>query len=94
MDTNADAEPIPDFLRKRPADAPLDHIAFARAGYDAELQRTESAIKIIDLRLETTDEEIRRLRRQQAEDRGELATLERASRAAKRALDELDGVEP
>jgi hypothetical protein len=79
-------------LHNRPIDPPLDHLAFARAGFEAEAQRSASAIKAIDLRMENTEEEIARLRRQMADDRRELSALEIAHRAANRAIAELDGV--
>lgn len=85
-------EHIPEFLRRRPADDPVNHLDYSRASYQAELERTSTAIKIIDLRMENTEEEITKLQRQQADDRRELGELVIAQRAAKRALAELDGV--
>lgn len=90
MSTLTDDE-IPAFLHSRPAD-PIDHVAFARASYQAEAERTASVIKEIDLRMAGAEEEIARLQRQLADDREELAQAERAQLAAKSALATLNGV--
>ncbi|CDP54045.1 hypothetical protein [Devosia sp. DBB001] len=86
------AEPIPNFLKSRPVEA-VDHVAFCRSGLAAELDRTTDAIKVIDLRMEEATETLARLQRQLAEDRDELQQLERAQRAVKRGIAELDGVQ-
>ncbi|MCF1744646.1 hypothetical protein [Paradevosia shaoguanensis] len=86
------AESIPNFLKSRPVEA-VDHVAFCRSGLTAELERTTEAIKVIDLRIDETSETLVRLQRQLAEDRDELQQLERAQRAVKRGIAELDGVQ-
>lgn len=81
-------------LTTRPAGPGIDHVAAARANFTAEIDQATAALKIIDLRMEATEEEIARLRRQFAEDRNEAGALELTLRAAKRGLAELDGVAP
>tara|TARA_R110002020_G_scaffold10801_22_gene41072 strand:+ start:3238 stop:3510 length:273 start_codon:yes stop_codon:yes gene_type:complete len=81
-------------LHERAKEPVRDHITIARNGYAGELDCTELAIKIIDLRMENTEQEIARLRRLYAEDRRELEGLLLVKRAAKRAVAELDGVAP
>lgn len=85
---------IPDFLSRRPAGHPVDHVSFARDTFGAELERTSEALKIIDLRMESTADEIAALQRQQAADRAEAEKLTLANTAARRALDTIDGVMP
>jgi hypothetical protein len=92
MTTPPDPDFIPNFLHTRPAEPAPNHIDFARGGFQAELERAAGALKIIDLRMETTLEKIEQLQRQQADDSREMAQLVIAQRAAKRALSELDGV--
>lgn len=89
-----DASLSSDHLRNRPDGAPLDHIGYSRGNYTAELERTDLSIKIIDLRMEETEQEIVRLRKQLADDRRELADLVLVKRAAQRGLAELDGMAP
>lgn len=84
---------IPPFLQHRPSDAPLDHIALARASYSAQADAASAALKIVDLRMEEAEETIARLRRQLADDRREAAAQELVLNAARGALARLDGVD-
>lgn len=82
-----------DVMRTRPAGPATDHTTWSRKWFETEVSRTDAAIKLIDLRMENTADEIARLRRQQAADTRELAELTQSHRAAQRAIAELDGVE-